>query len=375
MRLRRLAALLSLLALAACVSPGPAGQQSFEQTLRARGLDPATIVLPHAVTDEMRAWARSHVSTIIQPEERLERLLAALQAPGGLEVTYEAGHTATAAEVFAGRKANCLSFTALFIGLARELGLDVFYLDIDDIERFSKEGDLVVISGHITAGYNLGPEVKILEFSAIPEAYNYRNAHPIPDTTAVALYYSNKGGELLRAGKHLEAREWLETAIKLDPELARGWVNLGVALRRGGDLAGAETAYRRALEINPATHSAYHNLAAVLRLRGHEAEATDLMTLSGRLGSRNPYSYLTLGDLSLKHGRLDEARRYYRRALRLTERDAEAFAAMGLWAVAAGDAHEALRWLRKAQAVDQEHPRTKRLEASLARRGRTAGGA
>ncbi len=366
--------LAALLTLAACAGAAPVDPETFAGLLRHRGLDPEEIVLPHALTDEMRRWARQHVNPIAPPEERLHKLLAALQNAGGLEVTYESGHTGTAAEVFATRKANCLAFTALFVGMARELGLDVFYLDVDDFERFSKEGDLVVISGHITAGYDTGPEVKILEFSAVPEEFNYRHARRVHDLTAVALYYSNRGGELLRAGKHEAARTWLETAVKLDPELARAWVNLGVALRRGGDVDAAEGAYRKALEVDPGTHSAYHNLAAILRLRGRDDEARDLMTVSDRLGTRNPYSYLTLGDLSLKHGRLDEARRYYRRALRLAERDAEAFAAMGLLAVASGDTHEAQRWLRKAQAVDQEHPRTKRLEASLARRGRAAGG-
>ncbi len=376
--MRRLVPLLPLAVLcAACASTGAAGTKADEltRTLRERGVDPAAIITPHAMTDEMRRWTHEHVSGLLPPVERLERLLAVIQDTGGLEVKYESGRTATAEEVFTRRKANCLAFTSLFVGMARELGLDVSYMDIDDVERFSKEGDLVVISGHITAGYDLGPEVKILEFSAVPEEISYRNAHPIPDVTALALFYSNRGGELLRAGHHVEAREWLETAVRIDPELARGWVNFGVALRRAGDLDGAEAAYRKALEVNAATHSAYHNLAAVLRLRGRESEAEDLMTVSGRLGTRNPYSYLTLGDLSLKHGRLDEARRYYRKALRLATRDAETYAAMGLWAMAAGDAHEAARWLRKAQAIDQEHPRTKRLEMSLARHGRAAGGA
>jgi Flp pilus assembly protein TadD len=360
--------------LAGCASTGPTASDLFERELRERGFDPATVVVPHGLTDEMRQWAHTHVGTAGTPEQRMEQLLAAIQDPGGLEVTYEAGHTATAAEAFARHRANCLAFTALYVGMARELGLDVFYMDVDDIQRFSKEGDLVVISGHITAGYDTGPEVKILEFTGVPEEINYHSAHPISDLRAVALFYSNQGGELLRAGKQAEARDWLEKAVRLDPELARAWVNLGVALRRAGNLDDAEAAYRKALEIDPATHPAYHNLAAVLRLRGQEAEAEELMTLTGRLGTRNPYSYLTLGDLSLKHGRLDEARRYYRKALRLGDRDAEAYAAMGLWAVAAGDPHEAARWLRKAQAIDQEHPRTKRLEASLARRGRLAGG-
>lgn len=377
-RRRRLAALSVLpLVLAACAGGNAAlDETALEKEIRTRGLDPEQIVLPHALTDEMRSWARARVGTTGMPEERLERLLSALQDAGGLEITYEAGYTSTAPEAFARRRANCLAFTALFVGMARELGLPAFYVDVDDVEKYAKEGDLVVISGHITAGFDTGPDIKILEFSAAPQDISYRHVRAVSDLTAIALFYSNRGGELLRAGKHQEARRWLETAVGLDPELARAWINLGVALRRDGDLDGAEGAYRRALEVDPAAHSAYANLAAVLRLRGREQEAGELLALGSRLGSRNPYSYLSLGDLSLRHGRLPEARRYYRKALRLAHRDAETYAAMGLWALAAGDAHDAARWLRKAQAIDQEDPRAKRLEASLAgRRGRTAGGA
>ncbi|HEX5760712.1 MAG TPA: tetratricopeptide repeat protein [Thermoanaerobaculia bacterium] len=374
---RRLPLLALPFALAACAGRGQGtlDTSALEREIRGRGLDPSAIILPHALTDEMRRWAHARVGTHGLPEERLHRLLNAIQDPGGLEVAYEGGFTATAAEAFASRRANCLAFTALFVGLARELGLAAFYLDVDDVEKYAKEGDLVVISGHITAGYDTGPEVKILEFSAAPEGISYRHVRPIPDLTAIALFYSNRGGELLRVGKVAEARQWLETAVGLDPELARGWINLGVALRREGDLSAAEGAYRRALEVDPIAHSAYQNLAAVLRIRGREQEAAELLSLTSRLGTRNPYSFLSLGDLSLRHGRLEEARRFYRKALRLARRDAETYAAMGLWALAAGDPHEATRWLRKAQAIDQEDPRAKRLEANLARRGRIAGGA
>ena len=362
-RRRRLAALFALpLVFAACASGHAAlDETALEKEIRTRGLDPTQIVLPHALTDEMRSWAHARVGTTGLPEERLERLLSALQDAGGLEITYEAGYTSTAPEAFARRRANCLAFTALFVGMARELGLPAFYLDVDDVEKYAKEGDLVVISGHITAGFDTGPDIKVLEFSAAPQGISYRHVRAVSDLTAIALFYSNRGGELLRAGKQQEARQWLETAVGLDPELARAWINLGVALRRDGDLDGAEGAYRRALEVDPAAHSAYQNLAAVLRLRGREREAEELMSL---------------GDLSLRHGRLEEARRYYRKALRLARRDAETYAAMGLWALATGDVHDAARWLRKAQAIDQEDPRAKRLAASLAgRRGRTTGGA
>jgi Flp pilus assembly protein TadD len=355
----------ALIAAAGCASTAGA-PPDVERLLRSRGIDPATLVVPHAITDEMRDWVHRQVPDETPKDQRLARLLSSLVDPTGLKLEYEGRHTATAAEAFASHRANCLAFTALFVGLAREVGVPVVYLDVDDIEKFEKEGDLVVVSGHVSAGYNTGSEMKILDFSAAPAA-QYRKIHAISDLTATALFYSNRGAEALRAGKGAEALEWLKKAVAIDPELGRAWINYGVALRRAGDVGGAEKAYRKSLEVEPTAISAYQNLASLLRSRGQDQEAGELLALSDRLGTRNPFIYLALGDLSLSHGRLDEARRFYRKSLHLYRDNAEPYAAMGLLALASGDTGDAAKWLRKAVAIDQENQRVKQLAGRLGR--------
>jgi Flp pilus assembly protein TadD len=283
-----------------------------------------------------------------------------------LQLRYEAGSTGTAREAFETRRANCLAFTSLFVGLARELGLPVFYLNVEDVERFEKEGDLIVISGHVSAGYDIGGgKVKILDFSPAPRP-SYRRVQPVSDLRGVALFYSNRGAESLRAGRSGEAVAWLRQAVAIDPEFAGAWVNLGVALRREGDAAGAEAAYRKALEIDPQTSSAYTNLASMLRTRGRDGEAEALLALATNLDHRNPFSYVALGDLSLAQGRLEEAQRFYRQALRRHRDDAEIYAALGLVALAAGDTGEARKWLRRAEARDRDNERVRLLGGRLA---------
>jgi len=363
---RRLPLLAIALLAAGCASPGARNLDSGDvvRELRNRGLEPSGVVIPYEMTEEMKAWAHRLVPEETAPEKRLETLLAGIVDPDKLKVVYEPRHTATAQEVFETRRANCLAFTSLFVGMAREIGVPAFYLDVDDIERFEKEGDLVVVSGHVSAGFDTGSELKILDFSAAPEP-GYRHVRRISDLTAIALFHSNRGGELLRTGKQDEALPWLLKAVTIDPELPGAWINYGVALRRGGDLTRAEEAYRKALEIDPQAVSAYQNLAALLRHKGNQREAEDLLALSGTLGSRNPFIYLSLGDLSLAHGRIEEARRFYKRAMRLYRDNAEPYAAMGIAALASGDAGEAHRWMRKAVAIDQENQRVKVLIARL----------
>ena len=353
----------SLCTLLGCASSGPI-VQDLERELRTRGLDPAGVVVPFATTEEMRAWVHEQIPEATPFEERLDRLLAALLDPGRLRIQYEARATGTAAEVFQNRRANCLAFTSLFVGLAREVGVPVVYLDVDDVEKFEKEGDLVVVSGHVSAGFSTGSALRILDFSQAPAAES-RQVQPISDLTAIALYHSNRGAEALRNGRSEQALEWLSKAVAIDPELGGAWINYGVALRRSGDTGGAEAAYRKALEVDPNALSAYQNLAALLRLQGQDKEAADLLEISSRLGSRNPFIYLTLGDLSFSHGRMEEARRFYRRALRLYRGNAEPYAAMGLVALAQGDVGDATKWLKKAVSIDQENHRVKQLSHRL----------
>jgi Flp pilus assembly protein TadD len=365
---RKLAALLllipGLLALG-CASLAPVGSPELARNLRARGLDPRSIVVPFEITDEMRAWAHQQVPDTTPATQRLEQLLAAMVDPQRLNLVYESGHTATAREAFESRKANCLAFTSLFVGMARELGLPAFYLDVDDVEKFEKDGDLMVVSGHVSGGYDIGGgKVKILDFTPATQP-GYRRVRPLTDLRAVALYYSNRGAEMIRTARGNEALPWLRKAVEIDPELSGAWVNLGVGLRRAGDVAGAEAAYRKALEVNPEAAAAYTNLAALLRIRGQDAEAGELLALAARSDGRNPFSYIALGDLSLAHGRLEEARRFYQKALRLNRDDASVYAALGLVALAGGDSREAQRWLRKGESRDRQNERVRQLVEKL----------
>jgi len=363
------ACLLVAAALSGCAS-GHLSQELRKATIEAveqRGLDPSEIVIPFDLDDEMRSWVHEEVSTSGRPLERLSNLLQALLSRRSGGLTYERNHTATAQEVWRGGVANCLSFTHLFVGLARELDVPVYYLRVSDLQHFEKDGDLVVASEHVTAAYGPASRRRILDFSE-QENYDYHLTRQISDITAIALYYSNLGAGRIRDGDTEGALELLVKSIRLDPELADGWVNYGVALRRLGRPDEAESAFRRALEADPRMTSAYNNLASLLERSGRAEEAKGLLELTDRHANRNPFSYLALGDLSFREGRIDEAERYYRRAQRLNPQSAEAFAALGQVALAGGDRRQAERWLRKARSADPESQRAADLARSLGAR-------
>lgn len=358
------------LLLSACGSSPtlPPTRTELLEQLQARGLDPQGVTLPAELNDKMKRWVLQSVPKFGSDGERLNFLLVGLLSDRRLGITYEAGYTGTAEEVFESRKANCLSFSHLFVGMAREAGLAAYYLRVGDIESYEQQGDLVIVSGHITAGYGEPTNRKVLEFNLGPELdYDYRRADPISDISAIGLYYTNRAAELIQLGELDKALAATERALELDTELAVAWVNRGVALRRMGRWEEAEISYRKALDHRPNFVPAYHDLEMVLRLQGRFDEAQQVAARIERLGTRNPFHLLRLGDDSLGRGRTGDARVYYRRALRLLRESPEPYAALGLASLMSGDRRAAERWLLRAKAVSPDSRRVRVLEGRLGR--------
>ncbi|HRC87249.1 MAG TPA: tetratricopeptide repeat protein, partial [Thermoanaerobaculia bacterium] len=337
----------------------------FERQLTEDGLAGDRIVLAFLVGEAEKGWLAENVPQEGSPRDRLSRLLKELTVESGLAIDYRRGFTGTAGEVFRERKANCLGFMNLFVGLAREMGISAYFLAIEDKPIYDRAaGDLVLIAEHVAAGFGEGKDMLLLDFYEGPER-TYDSVRRLSDVQALARYYSNRGVEVLQEGKARQAVPWLETAVKLDPQLASAWVNLGVAERRTGDLVAAEAAYDKALELDARSVSAYQNFAALLKLKGEEARAQGLLAISERLGSDNPFAYLNLGDWSLEARHFDDARRYYRRALTLATGKAEALAALGDVDYAQGRLSQARRWLKRALKADPTDSRTRRLAERL----------
>lgn len=351
----RVIAPLSLLLLAGCSSLGMTYIEDREHlalVLRSKNLEAEQPVLPFEINDEMRRFAHETATPKMSSLEKLEALRNRLLDQSQMKVKYSFGYTGTAEEVFVHREANCLAFTNLFVGLAREVGVRVFFLAVNNVENYRKEGDLVLVSDHVAVGYgDSSTSLAVYDFSEHQriETADRRFVKRISDLTAIAMFYSNRGAEALRAGLTEPALKWSRAAILIDPKLANAWVNYGVTLRRNGELVQAEEAYRKAISMDPGLFSAYNNLATLLRQlnRNDEAIAYEQELLRGP--NQNPYTYLSLGDISLRSGRYDEAGSFYRKAANLTTENAEALAALGQLAVMQGDLRGARRMLKKAQ--------------------------
>jgi tetratricopeptide (TPR) repeat protein len=183
----------------------------------------------------------------------------------------------------------------------------------------------------------------------------------LSDEQAIALYYSNLGGERLLDDEPEKAMIFFEMALETETELSEIWVNLGVARRRAGDYTGAESAYLRALESDPDDTRAYLNLASLMWRLGRQDATKELLSLLAQEKPRDPYAYLVLGDHALRSQRLEDAEKFYRRAIRKDRSSAEARAALGLVLLKMGETKQAGKRLQQAQKRDGEERRTQEL--------------
>lgn len=328
----------------------------------AMGVNPP-IPPPAQPTPEMVRWARKRIAPSGPPSVRLTALLRSLGSDSELDLQYDPEFTATAPEVFESGRFNCLSFSHLFVGLARSLGLEVDYLEVEPL-RFGKTGDLVLASGHVTVGYGTGLGRKVLEIGTRPKN-ELNRARVIPDRRAHALHFANLGAEAFLEGRPAEATELLSKALSIEPELASAWTNLGVIRRRQGDLAGAEKAYRRAIEAEGDQMAAYHNLFSLLLFQERESAAREIEGLLARSANRNPYAWLSVGEFSLDQGRLEDSRRFLRRAYRLAPDEGDILLARAELELAEDREEKARKWFRRAEGSTTDQDRLEELRAVL----------
>jgi tetratricopeptide (TPR) repeat protein len=274
-----------------------------------------------ALDEEMRAFV-APAAELRQPRQKLAALARALEARGMFSLDY-AEVTRTAPATFRDRQGNCLSFTLLFVALARAAGLDASMQTVDVPPQWTYDG-LVVIANHVNAVVRVGPgEVTIVDFNIRPYEAGQRRRR-ISDAHALGLFYSNLGAEAMLRDEYPAALVFFREAVRVHPDIADAWVNLGVLYSRHGFYEHAEAAYLRALEADAKDQSALGNLALVYETLGETELAAEYRERVQRYRERNPYYHYAKAARAYEDGRLEAALASLRKALRL-KRDEHAF--------------------------------------------------
>jgi len=283
-----------------------------------------------------------------------------------LDLHYALNPTRTAVQTFQDQRGNCLSFVNLFVGLARERGLNPFYVEVTDYQKWNHRAGMVVSQGHIVAGMYLDGELKTYDFLPYrPKAY--KDFNPIDDLTAAAHFYNNLGAEALMNGEIERAVELLTTATRIAPRFEKAVNNLGVARARGGDLPGALELYQKGLEIAPDNAMILTNMTRAYQQLGRAKEADDLLARIEASNTSNPFFFVYQGEMALSRGENAKALDYMVKALRLDTEAPEVHVGFVKVYLATGEMDKARHHLERALKLDATNQDALQLASMLGR--------
>jgi tetratricopeptide (TPR) repeat protein len=347
-----------LLAAEACAAPASSETVLDEGELVAGDVlgfsTPAAFRVPtaeeaFALDAEMIAFV-APLRDIREPRYRLDSLIKALEERGLFSLDY-AEVTRTASATFHDRQGNCLSFTMLFVGLARAVGLKATYQSVDVPPTWSNDGQ-VVIASHVNSVVDTGGNRQTTVDFNIREYQGEQRSRRVGDQYALALFYTNLGAEALLRGDDAASLVYLREAARAYPEIAGVWVNLGVLYARHAHFEHAEAAYLRALAIDGDELSALGNLVLVYESLGRPERAAAYRGRVQKYRERNPYYHYATAVQALEQQQFPAALASIRRALRLKPDEHEFYALRGEVLTALGRARNAQQSFERANEFE-----------------------
>jgi Tfp pilus assembly protein PilF len=279
-----------------------------------------------AITPEMLAFAQKAVRRETDYFERVRALHVALlsaREQGGHGIVYNAYTTETPQNTFASRRANCLSFTLLYVALARQVGIKakVNEVDIPPTWDLRNKNDMVFLR-HVNVRVPLlGENRNILKNDDVIidlEMDRYNHSYPqrdIDDNLSAAQFYSNRAMEYLDAKDLRNSFLFLRKAISLNDQQSYIWSNLGALYGRLRLLPQAEQAYIHALSINPNDLTVMNNLAFLYQHTGNKAGAAKYLKLAQRYREANPFYQYSLALSAFEDEQYDIALGHLKRAM------------------------------------------------------------
>jgi len=317
-----------------------------------------------AVNAEMRAFLDEHVHPKAADQVKLRELIEAIITTETFNLQFN-DRTRTASEAFRLRTGNCLSFSNLFVAMAREVGLKATFQEVDLPPDWSLDKDVFVLNRHVNVRVDLSPlGVHVVDFNIDDFRASY-TTREISDTRARAHYFNNMGVESMQAGDAATAVACFRKALAdNDREFSPAWTNLGTLYLRLGHPAHAEAAYLQALKVDRDEVVAMSNLASLYERQGDTKRAAVYRKRVIHHRMQNPYYRFQRARDAYGAGDWDAAIGHLKFAARRKPDEASFADLMARCYRSKGDERAAARWqaraeeLAAADAPRRRHART-----------------
>lgn len=279
---------------------------------------------------------------------RLNRLLHLLLDDKGLALVYQDDATASVEQTYATRTANCLSFTMLFLAMAREAGLDAYPQEIPQTLAWHQDNGILYRVDHINAVVRVGIHRYLVDIAG-DSVIALQGPVQVSEQRLLAHFYNNLAMQDLEQDRIAPALQNMNTALQLDPGFATNWSNAGVLYLRNGDEAAAESAYAKALALEPANTSALLNMANLALQRGDHAREVEFRRRLQHQQQGDPFYHFLQAVEYENSGDYAHAIEQYQQAIRLHDDEHRFYAALAHAYVLAGDTRLAIKALARAE--------------------------
>ena len=307
--------------------------------------DEAPSISPLLADAQMRDFVVPDISEVKSRRFRVHSLMNKLADHGYYQDYYEAGLTIDASQAFTRKRGNCLSYTHMFISLAREAGLDARYELVKAPPLYSVADGILEHQVHIRSRIMWSSEFGKSEINrfwptqgvartlAVPRInleryisvdFNERNIKAyegrlVSDDFALSLHLANNAVEYWKRRDESKAFTHIVEAIRLSPRYADHWVNLATFYTRRGLLNEALLINRYALSLDP------HHVIALAGVVQHAArgEMSRAKSRLHRLRSNNAHYQFALAQRATASQDLPSALSFVDRSIALEKRNHE----------------------------------------------------
>jgi len=304
-----------------------------------------------AVSAEMRRFLDSNVHSKASSQVKLRELIDAIIYEGNFGLEF-AGATRTASDMFRLRRGNCLSFSNMFVAMARHVGLEALYQEVDIPPDWAFQDDVFLLNRHVNVSVDLGslgPHVVDFNIDDFKSSYDLRK---ISDSRARAHYFNNMGVESMQAGDTASALGYFRKAIaENDRQFSPAWTNLGTLYSRNGYPAYAEAAYLLALRADNEDLVAMSNLAGFYEQQGDEERAATYRKSVTDHRNENPYFRYQRARDAYTAKDYGAAISHLKYAIRMKKNEDEFYFLLGMCYLQKGDERAAQRCLARAEEV------------------------
>lgn len=305
-------------------------------------------------SDELLEYVHDSVDEARIPVVKFRRIFRAMIDDGFFQASYLAEITRTAAETFEHKSGNCLSYTNLFIAMAREAGLDARYQVVRVPPSWDADSGYLIRYTHVNVlmkGFafdsTYGKDFSVDFNDVLPDPEYPRKE--ISDAEATSLFYTNRSIGLLRAGQNRQSFAYLKKAIETAPENSDLWINLGAFYSKQRAYEQAVQAYEVALHLKPSSRGAISGLGRTHLTLGNTEKAAIYQEQVRRYRTRNPYYHFAVAQAEFEKSQYDKALDAINAAINLSFQVGRFHYLKGLTQLKLGENDEAEASFRRAE--------------------------